>query len=133
MNDISTIVLAEDDDAVRRMMAVLLRYFGYRVLEAKDGYEASLLCESDVVIDLLITDLIMPRVTGYELLDRLAHRAAPPRVLVASAADAIDNVPYLSKPFTPQQLHSSVKSALAGPPLSSLSPSRSLLAGWPSM
>jgi len=129
MGDISTIVLAEDDDAVRRMMAVLLRYFGYRVLEARDGYEAALLCESDVVIDLLITDLTMPRVTGYELLARLSRRAAPPRVLVATAAEAIEDLPYLAKPFTPQQLRASVESALAGPPLSTSSSSPSLRAG----
>ncbi len=120
MGDISTIVLAEDDDAVRRMMAVLLRYFGHRVLEARDGHEAALLCESDVMIDLLITDLIMPRVTGWELLQRLCLRPHPPRVLVVSAL-AVDastiELPKLSKPFTPQQLRTAVDAALAGPPL----------------
>jgi len=117
MGDISTIVLAEDDDGVRRMMAVLLRYYGYRVLEAKDGYEAALLCESDVVIDLLITDLAMPRVTGWALLSRLASSAVPPRALVVSACEAIDGVAHLAKPFTPQQLRAAVESALAGPRL----------------
>lgn len=117
MGDISTVVLAEDDDAVRRMMAVLLRYYGYRVLEAKDGHEAALLCESDVVIDLLITDLVMPRVTGWELLSRLAATSMPPRALVVSACEAIDDVAHLAKPFTPQQLRAAVENALAGPRL----------------
>lgn len=129
MGDISTIVLAEDDDGVRRMMAVLLRYYGFRVLEAKDGYEAALLCESDIAFDLLITDLAMPRVTGWELLSRLAVQASPPRVLVVSAGEAIDDVAHLAKPFTPQQLRAAVEAALAGPCLPPVLVWTTLLAG----
>ena len=114
-------VLAEDDDGIRRMMAVLLRYDGYRVLEACDGDEAALLCESEIVIDLLITDLVMPRVTGYELIGRLALRPAPPRVLVVSARETLVDVAHLTTPFTPQQLRTAVEMALSGPPLSTSS------------
>ncbi|HEY1098256.1 MAG TPA: response regulator [Myxococcota bacterium] len=112
-----TIVVAEDDDAIRRMMLVLLRYYGFRVLEARDGHEAALLCESDLVIDLLITDLGMPRMNGHELIARLASHNDAPRVLVVSGVESAFDVPHLKKPFTPQQLRAAVAEALEAPPL----------------
>ncbi len=73
-----TILLAEDEDAVRLFSRTVLEKYGYEVLEAKRWQKAALLiCERHKSIHLLITDLIMPEMSGRELAERLV--AAPSR------------------------------------------------------
>ncbi|HEY1099803.1 MAG TPA: response regulator [Myxococcota bacterium] len=115
-----TTVLAEDDDATRRMMRVLLEHYGHVVIEAADGVEATLACAPVVVIDLVIVDLQMPRMGGRELVRRLGDREQSPRVLVCSGSGRIEGLPLLRKPFTPQQFRAAIDHALAAPTLAQL-------------
>jgi PAS domain S-box-containing protein len=109
-----TILLVEDQTEVRRFVAAVLNSYGYRVLEASDGEEAMRICQSPGPrIDLLVTDVVMPRMRGPELAAHV-HAAYPDlRVLYISGytdlaiTGQIASEPgsdYLQKPFTPHAL-----------------------------
>ena len=109
-----TVVLVEDEDMVRRLLARGLRDHGYRVLEAKDGNEALRECERHGdTIHLLVTNVIMPGMTGSVLAQRLAEMQPGAKVLYMSGytGKTIDRykileggAPFLQKPFTPDLL-----------------------------
>ena len=105
-----TILVVEDDDDVRAYTVETLREIGYRVLEAHDGMSALRLLErQDVPIDLLFTDVVMPGMSGGELVERARMAQPALRVLYTSGytRNAIDQdgrlergVELISKPFT---------------------------------
>jgi CheY-like chemotaxis protein len=119
-----TILLAEDDDAVRAIARETLERAGYRVLAAPDGSAALALAGShDGPIDLLLTDVIMPGMNGRELAATLTRRRPGIRVLYASGytdnmlegqGALIPGVTLLDKPFTPADLAAKVRDVLAG-------------------
>jgi len=121
-----TILVVEDDAPVRHLAARLLASLGYRVLEAADGDEAASLAESaDGAVDLLLTDVVMPRTSGGELVARLRSSRPGMRFLYMTgfSRDAAPNpaaggpaVPVLMKPFTLPQLAMRVREVLDGPP-----------------
>src|ERR1051326_8120674 len=103
-----TILFADDADIVRELFCEALRRSGYRVLEAEDGVKALSVarCHSGP-IDLLITDIMMPHLSGPQL--RRAFGASHPETSVlfisGYAGDEIDfDGPFLQKPFTPDSL-----------------------------
>jgi CheY-like chemotaxis protein len=117
-----TILLVEDQLEVRRLASEALRAYGYRVLEAAGGEEAveTLLGEQEQV-DLLVTDQVMPGMTGLQLAQRM--RAAYPRmkVLLISGYSSVtlpppdphgDSIGYLPKPFGPDTLAAKVREVL---------------------
>lgn len=120
-----TILLAEDEDAVREVTAQLLEAFGYQVLKASSGEEALRLADSQRgKIHLLMTDVVMPGVGGRELADLLRAREPQLKVLFQSGYtdDAVvrygvvhAEVAFLQKPFTPQALAEKVRQALDQP------------------
>lgn len=80
-----TVVLIDDDETVRAAMRRVLERQGYGVLEANDGDEAlEFLTGYDGPIDLVITDVVMPGLTGRALLERLAAGRSPFKVLLVS-------------------------------------------------
>jgi two-component system cell cycle sensor histidine kinase/response regulator CckA len=109
-----TILLAEDDSAVRGVVVSVLKQKGYRVLQATNGTAAIELARSHQgPVDLLITDLIMPGMTGRDLADALADHRPGTRILFMSGYtdDAVirqrvldEGTPFLQKPFTPRDL-----------------------------
>jgi two-component system, cell cycle sensor histidine kinase and response regulator CckA len=108
-----TVLLVEDEAGVRHLARDVLSGFGYRVLEAPDGSEALRLAVAhDGPIDLLLTDVVMPGMSGAELAERFQILRPGTRVLYASgyADDAVirhgvtDGVPFLQKPFEPDDL-----------------------------
>ena len=117
-----TILVAEDDEAVRRLAGIALSARGYRLLEAGDGLEALALAERyPGEISLLVTDVGMPRMDGAELAERLRARRPSMRVLFVTGfgSDAITgastraaHVAVLEKPFTPDQLAAAVRALL---------------------
>jgi two-component system cell cycle sensor histidine kinase/response regulator CckA len=113
-----TLLLVEDDPMVRSLAVEALKLKGYRVLDAGDGREAMALAQSAGRIDLLITDVVMPRMTGRELADRLRVGAPSLRVLFMSGypgslGDQLGhNIDLLEKPFTSLTLVSRVRQAL---------------------
>jgi CheY-like chemotaxis protein len=120
-----TILLVEDDSAVRAVTRRALESSGYRVLEAGGGQEALAACESQPgPIDLLVTDVVMPEMAGRLLAEEMRRRRPGIRVLFISGYtdDAIlrhgvqqAEVAFLQKPYTPVALASKVREALERP------------------
>jgi two-component system cell cycle sensor histidine kinase/response regulator CckA len=103
-----TILFADDTDIVRELFCEALRRSGYRVLEAEDGAKAlSVGGRHSGPIDLLITDIMMPHLSGPKLRCALGASHPETRVLFISgyAGDEVDfDGPFLQKPFTPDTL-----------------------------
>jgi DNA-binding response OmpR family regulator len=117
-----TILLVEDQDEVRHMTATALGRYGYRVLTAASGEEAQrLAAQHPDTIHLLLTDVIMPGITGSELAERMTAVRSGIAVLYMSGytdrtmacSGVLDpGVQLLVKPFTPSQLAEKVRDAL---------------------
>lgn len=121
-----TILLVEDEESVRSLATGVLRRSGYTVLDADCGEEAlRLVRTAGQRIDLLVTDVVMPRMSGREVADALLADAPSLRVLFISgyAADALDagfdpRHGFLQKPFTPDVFSRAVRSLLDATPAS---------------
>jgi two-component system cell cycle sensor histidine kinase/response regulator CckA len=118
-----TILVVDDEAGIRELVLKMLRRHGYQVLEAANGEEALAICrEHGGAIDLLITDVLMPRMGGPELVDRLQKQGFSPKVLYVSGytgdtnIHAVQNLPpgttFLEKPFTLAALLEKVREAL---------------------
>ena len=113
-----TILLADDEPGIRSLAGQLLRSQGYTVLEASDGVEALVVAERHPgPIHLLLTDWSMPRLDGRGLIRGLINGRPETAVLVMTGERNIESpvkAPVLYKPFTAQDLVSSVNGALFG-------------------
>jgi two-component system, cell cycle sensor histidine kinase and response regulator CckA len=116
------VLVVDDDKGVRRLTARMLRSDGYRVLEADSGADALRMLEEDPGIDLVLTDIVMPGMDGFELADRATGRLPGLRVmlmtghapqLTALLQDRDLVLPLLLKPFTAEQLSAKVREVLA--------------------
>ena len=115
-----TIMVVEDDDSVRELVRLMLEANGYEVLTVEDADEAARLCtERDV--DLLLTDVVMPGVSGSALAERLAPLAPGMRILFMSgySDEAVyrhgeigPGAAFLEKPFTERTLARKVREVL---------------------
>ena len=118
-----TILLVEDEELVRTTLSDALKYAGYNVLEAHHGEEAlELLGRCGFEIDLLVTDMVMPRMSGRELASRLAVVRPDIPVLYVSGYPRQELAPgsrFLTKPFAPDELIREVRAALDNPRLAS--------------
>lgn len=122
---IETILLVDDEDDLRELAQEILEGQGYRVLAARDGADAVAVAERHAgQIDLLLTDVVMPRMTGRQVAERLAPGRPAMRVLFMtgytddpalrrSLAEA--TTALLSKPFTPDRLLRRVREVLDAP------------------
>jgi two-component system cell cycle response regulator len=118
---VRTIVVAEDDPDVTRIIDAQLRAAGYKVFVAFDG-EAALAAARSNGADVLVLDLMMPKLDGFEVLRQLRERPAPwPRVIVLSGRGREQDVmrafelgadDYMTKPFNPQELMARISRVL---------------------
>ena len=119
-----TILLVEDEPAVRRLVSQMLQLTGYTVLEAANGPEAlGLMDDVGHSVDLLLTDVVMPLMNGGTLAQSLSRRHPKMRVLFTSGYmddTVVQEVvamgaQFLPKPFTPDALTQKVREVLDDP------------------
>ena len=117
-----TVLLVEDEEVVREMATEILRDSGYHVLEAKHGHEAMKLGrQHSGTIHLMLTDVVMPQMSGRELAEQLTPLRRDMKVLYMSGYtdDAIvhhgvleEGTAFIGKPFTPSALARKVREIL---------------------
>jgi PAS domain S-box-containing protein len=123
-----TILLVEDEDAVRELAKTVLESQGYAVVEAISAEEAEKLAARGRKIDLLLTDVVMPAMSGRELAKRISEQTPQTRVLfmsgytdnvIAQGGVLEPGVSFLQKPFSPRALAAKVREVLDTPVASS--------------
>jgi DNA-binding response OmpR family regulator len=122
-----TILLIEDERRLRAALAAVLQRWGYRVLEAADDEAALLACrDENTKIDLFLSDVMLARTTGPELLDKLRPLHPQAKVLMMSGflgrgpgepGFIAPGTPFIQKPFTQNDLASKVREVLGASPV----------------
>jgi DNA-binding response OmpR family regulator len=116
----STILLVDDDEAVRKLLSFPLERDGYEVVQACDGEEA-LKRFGDVAVDLVVLDLMLPRLDGLEVCKQLrAQSSSVPIMMLTARDDELDKVlglelgadDYITKPFSIREFRSRVRALL---------------------
>jgi DNA-binding response OmpR family regulator len=113
------ILLADDEHSIQTLLSYPLQKDGYEVVQASDGREA-LARFSEQTFDLVVLDVMMPRVDGLEVCRRLRARSSVPIIMLTAKAEEIDKVlglelgadDYITKPFSMREFRSRVKAAL---------------------
>jgi nitrogen-specific signal transduction histidine kinase/CheY-like chemotaxis protein len=113
-----TILMVDDEVLMLNMGQMVLSSFGYKVMTANSGEKAlEIMSQPGVKIDLVITDMVMPKMSGRELMERLRHQSPELRVLWSSGyvrpANKEERDQYLQKPFTSQELLRKVRESLS--------------------
>ena len=113
MADPSTILLVDDEEAVRKLLAFPLERDGYVVVQAADGDEA-LRRFGDQSVDLVVLDIMLPKVDGLEVCRRLRATSSVPIIMLTARDDELDKViglelgadDYVTKPFSIREFRS---------------------------
>jgi two-component system, cell cycle sensor histidine kinase and response regulator CckA len=122
-----TVLLVDDEDGVRKLVCAILQSNGYSVIDASNGHSALAAYEKNAhKIDLVLTDVVMPQMDGFELVNQLTAKNPEVKVLFMSGfrdnpvgdPEARPNRPFLHKPFTPDVLLSKVREILDTRPVS---------------
>lgn len=112
-----TVMIVDDEDLVLKMGQTILAAYGYSVHTASSGQRAlDILAQGEVAMDLVITDLVMPAMSGRELVEHIQRLSPATRILCTSGyvgpSNHREDSAYLQKPFTSQDLLLKVKEAL---------------------
>ena len=115
----STILLVDDEDSVQKLLAYPLERDGFRVVVARDGEEA-LKRFAEEPIDLVVLDLMLPRLDGLEVCKRLRADSTVPIIMLTARDDELDKVlglelgadDYITKPFSIREFRSRVRALL---------------------
>ncbi len=114
-----TVLVVEDEPAVAELEALLLRTLGYKVILARDGEAAERAIASSASIDLVVTDLNMPRINGRQLIERIGRVHPEMKFILTSGAHlespSSDRIATLSKPFGIKELAEKVRTMLDAP------------------
>jgi DNA-binding response OmpR family regulator len=119
MPDSSTILLVDDEDAVQKLLAFPLERDGFRVLQARDGEEALAQFRQERV-DLVVLDVMLPKLDGLEVCKRLRASSSVPIIMLTARDDELDKVlglelgadDYITKPFSIREFRSRVRALL---------------------
>ena len=119
MPDSSTILLVDDEDAVQKLLAYPLERDGFRVIQARDGEEALERFQREH-IDLVVLDVMLPKLDGLEVCKRLRMSSAVPIIMLTARDDELDKVlglelgadDYITKPFSIREFRSRVRALL---------------------
>ncbi|MBA2693584.1 MAG: response regulator transcription factor [Rubrobacter sp.] len=114
-----TILLVDDDAALLEVTSIVLSSEGYRVLTAEDGYEA-LKEVGRERLDLVVLDVMMPNLSGFEVLKRIREQSDVPVVLLTAKSQSVDKIvglelgadDYITKPFDTKELLARIKAIL---------------------
>jgi DNA-binding response OmpR family regulator len=119
MPDSSTILLVDDEDSIQKLLTYPLEREGYRVLQARDGEEALTRFASERV-DLVVLDIMLPKLDGLEVCKRLRAESEVPIIMLTARDDELDKVlglelgadDYITKPFSIREFRSRVRALL---------------------
>ena len=114
-----SILIADDEEEIAELIAIHLENEGYNVVKVHDGQEATQVVETQV-IDLLILDIMMPKMDGYEVTRRIREHHNMPIIFLSAKTSDFDKVhglvigadDYITKPFTPIELVARVNAQL---------------------
>ena len=109
-----SVLVVEDDPALRTLMVRTLSAKGYRALQARDGIEALELLAANPEIELVVTDIVMPRMNGVELAQQMADSARTRLLFVSAFGEEYTQLPasLLQKPFSQAALIAEVERLL---------------------
>jgi DNA-binding response OmpR family regulator len=138
MPDSSTILLVDDEDSVQKLLTYPLERDGFRVVSARDGEEA-LSRFAEEPVDLVVLDIMLPKLDGLEVCKRLRAESSVPIIMLTARDDEFDTVlglelgadDYITKPFSIREFRSRVRALLrrAGASSRDVSPAEPLVAG----
>ncbi len=119
MPDSSTILLVDDEDSVQSLLTYPLERDGFRVVSARDGEEALRLFAAEP-IDLVVLDVMLPKLDGLEVCKRLRAESSVPIIMLTARDDEFDTVlglelgadDYITKPFSIREFRSRVRALL---------------------
>jgi DNA-binding response OmpR family regulator len=119
MPDSSTILLIDDEDSVQKLLAYPLEREGFRVVQARDGEEALSRFAAEHV-DLVVLDIMLPKLDGLEVCKRLRAESQVPIIMLTARDDELDKVlglelgadDYITKPFSIREFRSRVRALL---------------------
>ena len=119
MSDLSTILLVDDDEAVRKVLSFPLERDGYDVIQAADGEEA-LRRFGESPVDLVVLDVMLPKLDGLEVCKQLRARSSVPIIMLTARDDELDKVlglelgadDYVTKPFSIREFRSRIRALL---------------------
>ncbi|CAH2574864.1 Protein PilG [Planktothrix rubescens] len=119
----TTVMIVDDSNALREIIANMLRESGMEVISAEDGVQALEKIEQVTQLDLVVLDIVMPNMNGYELCRHIKKNPKTqniPVVMCSSKSEDFDRIwgirqgadAYISKPFRPEELLSTIKQLL---------------------
>jgi DNA-binding response OmpR family regulator len=119
MPDSPTILLVDDEDAVQKLLTYPLEREGYRVVSARDGQEALERFAAEQP-DLVVLDIMLPKVDGLEVCKRLRAKSTVPIIMLTARDDELDKVvglelgadDYITKPFSIREFRSRIRALL---------------------
>src|SRR5213079_1450780 len=130
MPNSSTILLVDDEDSIQTLLTYPLERDGYRVVQARDGEEALRRFDEEP-IDLVVLDVMLPKLDGLEVCKQLRATSFVPIIMLTARDDEVDKVlglelgadDYITKPFSIREFRSRVWAALRRASLARTDPS----------
>jgi DNA-binding response OmpR family regulator len=119
MPNSSTILLVDDEDAIQTLLTYPLERDGYRVVQSRDGEDA-LRRFADEEVDLVVLDIMLPRLDGLEVCKRIRSQSNVPIIMLTARGEELDKVlglelgadDYITKPFSIREFRSRVRALL---------------------